>query len=65
MILVFLLDEDARGWSEPDDEPAERIAQLAELRQELSTHFLAARFVSCSELAIKVIAASQTSMRLI
>jgi hypothetical protein len=56
-ILVFLLDEDASGWSEPEDEPADAKARLAKLRAELSEKFLAARFSSCDELAIKVIAA--------
>jgi hypothetical protein len=56
-ILVFLLDDGAAGWSEPEDEPADRKAQLAKLREELSKKFLSARFASCDELAIKVIAA--------
>lgn len=55
-ILLFLLDEDAKGWSEPDDEPPERKAQLAQLRQDMSANFTAARFASCQELAIKAIA---------
>ena len=55
-ILVFLLDEDAEGWTEPEAELAERKVQLATLREELSIDFLAARFVSCNELTIKVIA---------
>ena len=55
--LVFLLDEEAAGWDEPEDEPAERKMQLAKLREELSTKLLAGRFASCDELAIKVIAA--------
>lgn len=55
--LVFLLDEEAAGWDEPEDEPAERKMQLAKLREELLTKLLAGRFASCDELAIKVIAA--------
>jgi len=56
-ILLFVLDEDAKGWSEPDDEPPEHKAHLARLRAEASAMFLAARFASCQELAIKAIAA--------
>jgi hypothetical protein len=56
-ILLFVIDEDARGWSEPEDEPPERKAQLARLREEASVKFLPGRFSSCQELAVKAIAA--------
>lgn len=56
-ILVFLLDDDAVGWPESEPEPPARREQLAALRQELSDDFLAARFASCEELSVKVIAA--------
>jgi hypothetical protein len=57
VILIFLLEEDAQGWSEPEAEPAEHKTQLANLREELSKEFLPAKFSSCDELALKVISA--------
>lgn len=56
-MLLFVLDEDANGWSEPHDDPPERKARLAQLRAEASAKSLAARFASCQELVIKAIAA--------
>jgi hypothetical protein len=56
-ILIFLLNDEAPGWKEPNDELPAKQARLATLREELSTRHLAARFSNCNDLELEVIAA--------